>query len=383
MNKRKEKLTQLYQLGVKVDLNAVKTILYTDKLRSAISEFMRYLRADAYFLTGNEQLKAPDALGYPYTNSMHFPNVVYLIASARTSDKCCIGAIVKESAEEPISVLKMADMLGRKGFCGSLPVLNFGEFIQLFQYVQPNGRCAIPRLFQRSIGSRGEVLLKIMRTIFTVNHDGKYLYSVISLKEVLGIYGIENSSFTDEKSPEVEDRILKSWVDLFNEKFRDLTASVQSCVKKGCFPGQNEKTDEDLNNFFLFDLLADKRCRELFELVEDFYKKQSGVVDTSLTVEPATSNSSSKLECENVRAVLCTLESTEQTSSIPALNRPRHVGWFNRIEDAVDFVTYELENSPMYKEVESVEKKILENGDIEVTINSVVKLVYRFEIIQK
>ena len=54
MNKRKEKLTQLYQLGVKVDLNAVKTILYTDKLRSAISEFMRYLRADAYFLTGNQ-----------------------------------------------------------------------------------------------------------------------------------------------------------------------------------------------------------------------------------------------------------------------------------------------------------------------------------------
>lgn len=380
----KEKLTQLEKLGVKIDLAALCSVLYGSTARQAIGEFMFALGHDAYVLSGDESLCRPGVLRSPLDSRIAFPNVIVLLADARISEVATIDAIVdRYDIEQNFTIAEMVGQIMNSSLSASMPVLTFGDGIQLFQYVNSKGVSYIPRIYQRCIGLRGENEFYIMRPVNLQCESGD-IDSALSLNDILKVYGLTDAEAleTSESVLNVKaDVLIQEWISSFEEHFNKMTSLQRAAIQKGLYPNEYPEFDDRYEKA-LKEILSSS---EIFDLVTSIYEGRAGTATRNSLekVEPAASGTSSTLELEDVQAVLCTLESVDHTDSIPALNRPRYIGWFKTIQDAVDFVTYELDNSPMYKNVESVEKKILENGDIAVTINSVVKLVYRFEIIQK
>lgn len=383
----KEKLTQLEKLGVKIDLAALRSVLYGNTVRQAIGEFMFALGHDAYVLSGDEFLLHPGVLRSQLDSRIAFPNVIVLLADARTSEVATIDAIVdRYDIEQNFTIAEMVGQIMNNSLSASMPVLTFGDGIQLFQYMNGKGVSYVPRIYQRRIGLRGENEFYIMRPVNLQCESGD-IDSALSLSDILKVYGLTDAEAmkTSESVLNVKaDALIQEWISAFEERFRKMTSIQRMVVQKGRYSNNYSEFDTRLEEM-LNEILVDTYCSEIFSLVTSVYEGRAGAAgrNSEKEVEPAASGTSSSLELEDVQAVLCTLESVDHTDSIPALNRPRYIGWFKTIQDAVDFVTYELDNSPMYKNVESVEKKILENGDIEVTINSVVKLVYHFELIQK
>lgn len=376
----KEKLTQLEKLGVKIDLAALRSVLYGNTVRQAIGEFMFALEHDAYVLSGDESLCHPGVFLSPLGSRIAFPNVIILLADARTSEVATIDAIAdRYDIEQNFTTAEMVEKMMDSGLSNSLPVLTFGDGIQLVQYVNFKGVSYVPYIYQE----RSENEFYIMRPINLQCESGD-IDSALSLSDILKVYGLTDAEAlkTSESVLNVKaDALIQEWISLFGEHFNKMTSLQRAAIQKGLYPNEYPEFDDRYEKA-LKEILS---CSEIFSLVTSVYEGRAGAAgrNSEKEVGPSASGTSSSLELEDVQAVLCTLESVDHTDSIPALNRPRYIGWFKTIQDAVDFVTYELDNSPMYREVESVEKKILENGDIEVTINSVVKLVYHFELIQK
>lgn len=378
MKSKEQKLTQLSAKDVNVDM-AIE--VFGNYAREGAGELIRTLERDAYVL--DETIGGSHNL-YPISQSLigdnsEFPNVIHLIEDASVSEDCLCDAVVAQNEfEVPMRLIELDKAI--KGGDAHLVVVNAGEDLRLFQRFE-HGKSYIPRFFQQVIGRHGEMEYRIARSIMAVDSDGDHFWGLVTLEDVLSIYGVANPTEYTNKDTSFSDRLLKAWVTTFQEKYEKMPSSIQMLFFD---LGAIKAAASCRNAFsgFLLDVIVNPKCDEIYQLVELYYRRNAAA-PSKKEVEPAASGTSSSLELEDVQAVLCTLESVDHTDSIPALNRPRYIGWFKTIQDAVDFVTYELDNSPMYKNVESVEKKILENGDIEVTINSVVKLVYHFELIQK
>ena len=258
----KEKLTQLEKLGVKIDLAALRSVLYGNTVRQAIGECMFALDHDAYVLSGDESLCRPGVLRSPLDSRITFPNVIVLLADARISEVATIDAIVdRYDIEQNFTIAEMVGQIMNSSLSASMPVLTFGDGIQLFQYVNSKGVSYVPRIYQRCIGLRGENEFYIMRPINLQCESGD-IDSALSLNDILKVYGLTDAEAleTSENVLNVKaDVLILEWISLFEERFRKMTSLDRAVIQKGYYPN----SDSEFNTRFKEVLKEILSCSEI------------------------------------------------------------------------------------------------------------------------
>lgn len=347
-----------------INVSAAKDI-FCDFYREAAAKLLYAIEHDAYVLAGVENIHVTQFGGDRATEE--FPNVISLLDDAMHSKVSrMVTAYEDGHMFRVFTETELQEIVKKKAFA-YYRMIQVSNNIFLWQHIGENGVTTLPRLFEEGIDSHGKNVfheLLPVKLLLTDKHGAKVgeLLTCVSQFDILTMYGVSNPQeyLLDDSNLE----FLNNWISSLGDAFERLDHSKQEEMINSV--GEFVKT-KDFRKVMI-NALAHVWSKPIRNVVEYYYGIQSDMKDNSVGPILVT------LEVENK------LQRFGEAAAV--LERPRYVGWFKTLQDAVNFVVFEIENNPTYKDKEEVIRDMLPNGDIVMTINSTLQLTYHFEKVQ-
>ena len=352
-----------------INISAVKAI-FCDYYREAAAKLLYAIEKDGYSLAGVENMYV--TRGGKEREKKEFPCVINLLADAMNSkDSKMITPFEDAQMHTVFSVTEIQELI-QKPACAYYRMIQVSENIFLWQYIGENGVTTTPRLFEESIDDNGRNVFHELLPLHVniVGSDGVQVESYmtcVSQYDILSMYGVSKPGEYLLEDPGLE--VLQDWILSFRDVFSNKLSYSQ---KKGLVRDTCKFIKTGDFKFLLEETLEHVWAEPIRKGVDFYY---------------CTHSTLKKKKDYSVGPIIVTLEVENKLSrfgeAAAVLERPRYVGWFKTLQDAVNFVVFEIENNPTYKDKEEVIKDILPDGDIVMTINSTLKLTYHFEVVQK
>lgn len=347
-----------------INVSAAKDI-FCDFYREAAAKLLYAIEHDAYVLAGVENVYTTCSIRN--RDETEFPNVINLFGDAMDSKSSqMIGVFEDGHMFRCLTGTEIQDIVKRKAF-GCYRMIQVSDKIYLWQYIGENGVTKIPRLFEEGIDSNGKNVFHELLPIKIqlVDDSGAMVdeyWTCISQFDILRLYGISNPQVYLFKDRDLH--ILNNWTSAFKQMYERLRFEDKENLVKA--PEEFVKTKPF--QWLLQRTLGHTWSTDFRKMVEYYYGIQNDKKDNSVGPILVTLEVNNKLQRFGEAAAV--------------LERPRYVGWFKTLQDAVNFVVFEIENNPTYKDKEEVLRDMLPNGDIVMTINSTLQLTYHFEKVQ-